>query len=115
VATGFIVALGMFFLRLWLSAAYGLVEVAFGLFALWNAADRGRGVFSPAFSGQFETYQLSLVLLPTCRDLCSDPGNKQHRSRHPPNLRHRSEGTVVIRIAIAVEPFEADNRTTQVS
>jgi hypothetical protein len=44
---------------------YGLIEVAFGLYVLWNAAGKGHGSFSSGFSSGFDTFQLSVILIQT--------------------------------------------------
>jgi hypothetical protein len=44
---------------------YGLLEVLFAGFALWDAAGKGRGDFSNDFSNDFQTYQWLVILLQT--------------------------------------------------
>lgn len=55
----------MFLLRLRERVIYGAVEVAFRVFALWDAAGKGRGDFNPDFSSDFAKFQLTVVLIQT--------------------------------------------------
>jgi hypothetical protein len=62
---GLLVAATLFFWRLRFRFLYGLIELGFGLYVVWNVADKGRGGFSPGFSADFDTFQLSVVLIQT--------------------------------------------------
>lgn len=64
-ACGVLVATALFFWRLRFRFLYGLIELGFGLYVLWNAADKGRGSFSSGFSADFDTFQMSVVLIQT--------------------------------------------------
>ena len=63
--SGVATALSLFLLRTRFRFLYGTFEVAFGLYVLWNASDKGRGAFSSVFSSGFDTFQLSVVLIQT--------------------------------------------------
>ena len=65
VVFGLIVAIAMFLFRLRARLYYGAVEVAFGVFVLWDAAGKGRGDFSSDFSNDFSRFQLTVVLAQT--------------------------------------------------
>lgn len=65
VASGIFTSVSLFLLRLRFRLLYGAIEVGFGLYVLWNAADKGRGGFSSGFSSGFDTFQLSVVLIQT--------------------------------------------------
>lgn len=64
-ASGIIIALSLFFWRLRFRFIYGVIEVGFGLYVLWDASGKGRGGFSSGFSSGFDTFQLSIVLIQT--------------------------------------------------
>lgn len=64
-ASGLVLAVSLFFWRFRFRLFYALIEIAFGLFVLWDAAGKGRGDFSSAFSSDFLTFQLSVALLQT--------------------------------------------------
>jgi hypothetical protein len=63
--SGILVAVTLFFWRIRFRFLYGVIELAFGLYVLWYVADKGRGSFSAAFSTDFDTFQLSVVLIQT--------------------------------------------------
>jgi hypothetical protein len=63
--SGVLVAVTLFFWRLRFRFVYGIIELGFGLYVLWYVADKGRGSFSAAFSSDFDTFQLSVVLIQT--------------------------------------------------
>ena len=65
VASGIVTALCLFLLRLRFRFLYGLIEVGFGLCVLWDASGKGRGGFSAGFSSDFDTFQISVVLIQT--------------------------------------------------
>src|ERR1700691_5436148 len=65
VASGIFASVSLFLLRLRFRLLYGMIEVGFGLYVLWNAADKGRGGFSAGFSSGFDTIQISVVLIQT--------------------------------------------------
>jgi len=64
-ASGIVLAVVLFLLRMRVRVVYGLIEVAFGLYVLWNAAGKGLGSFSSGFSSGFDTFQLSVILIQT--------------------------------------------------
>jgi hypothetical protein len=64
-ASGIVLAVVLFLLRMRVRVVYGLIEVAFGLYVLWNAAGKGHGSFSSGFSSGFDTFQLSVILIQT--------------------------------------------------
>ena len=64
-ASGIVTALCLFLLRLRFRFLYGLIEVGFGLFVLWDASGKGRGGFGAGFSTGFDTFQMSVVLIQT--------------------------------------------------
>jgi len=65
IGSGIFTALSLFLLRLRFRSLYGAIEVGFGLYVLWNAADKGRGNFGSGFSSGFDTFQISVVLIQT--------------------------------------------------
>jgi len=65
VSSGIVLALFLFLLRLRFRFLYGAIEIGFGLFVLWNVADKGRGDFSSGLSTGFDTFQISVVLIQT--------------------------------------------------
>jgi hypothetical protein len=65
VASGIVTALCLFLLRLRFRFLYGLIEVGFGLFVLWDASGKGRGGFSSGLNSGFDTFQISVVLIQT--------------------------------------------------
>ncbi len=62
---GTILAFSLFLLRIRARALYGLLEIAFGIYVLWNAAGKGRGGFSSGFDAGFDTFQTSIVVIQT--------------------------------------------------
>ena len=62
---GTVVSICLFLMKIRFRILYGLVEVAFGLFVLWQSAGEGRGSFNSSFSAAFDTYQISVVLIKT--------------------------------------------------
>jgi len=65
IASGIVVALALFFWRLRFRFLYGLIEIGFGLLVLYDASGKGRGAFSSDFSKDFDTFQLSVVVIQT--------------------------------------------------
>ena len=65
ISGGLVAAVAMFLSRLRARLVYGLLEVAFGAFELWNASGKGRGAFSPDFSDEFAKFQLGVVVAQT--------------------------------------------------
>ena len=65
VGSGILVALTLFFWRLRFRFLYGLTEIIFGLFVLFDASGKGRGAFGSGFSADFDTFQLSVVVIQT--------------------------------------------------
>ena len=65
IASGIVLALAMFALRQQQRLVYGLVELVFAVFVLWDASSKGRGDFSADFGSDFATFKLSVVLLQT--------------------------------------------------
>jgi hypothetical protein len=63
--SGILVAITLFFWRIRFRFLYGIIELVFGLYVLWNVAGKGRGSFSAAFSAGFDTFQLSIILIQT--------------------------------------------------
>ena len=61
VASGIFTSVSLFLFRLRFRLRYGAIEVGFGFYVLWNAADKGRGGFSSGFSPEFDTFQISVV------------------------------------------------------
>jgi hypothetical protein len=62
---GIILAVALFLLRIRVRAFYGLLEIAFGLYVLWNAASEGHGGFSSGFDPGFATFQASILVIQT--------------------------------------------------
>jgi hypothetical protein len=62
---GVVVAVALFVLRMKFPLVYGIVEVAFALFVLWDATSKGRGGFNSDFSADFAMFQLAVVLAQT--------------------------------------------------
>ncbi len=65
VVGGAVAAIAMFLIRLRFRLVYGLAEIVFGLFVLWDASGKGRGDFSSDFSRDFGVFQITLVLVQT--------------------------------------------------
>ena len=63
--SGIFVALSLFFWRVRFRFVYGLIELLFGLFLLWDASGKGRGAFSSDFGNDFQAFQFSVVLIQT--------------------------------------------------
>jgi hypothetical protein len=62
---GFFIAVTLFWLRECHQKIYGLIEIVFGLFILYEAFPKGRGGFSADFSDDFQKFQSSVVLIST--------------------------------------------------
>ena len=64
--SGLLAALAMFVSRQRCRLVYGLLELAFGVFVLWDAAGKGRGDFNNDYNNNdFSKFQLTVVLLQT--------------------------------------------------
>jgi hypothetical protein len=64
-ACGVSLASLLFIMRMRCRLLYGIVELGFGLYVLWDAAGRGRGSFSSDFDVSFNIFQFSVVLIQT--------------------------------------------------
>jgi hypothetical protein len=60
---GFLIAVTLFRLRKSHQKIYGLSEIIFGLFILYQTFPKGRGGFSADFSDDFQKLQSSVVLI----------------------------------------------------
>jgi len=65
VVGGAVAAILMFLIRLRFRLVYGLAEIVFGLFVLWDVSGKGRGAFSSEFSSEFDVFQITVVLVQT--------------------------------------------------
>jgi hypothetical protein len=63
--SGVIVALSLFFWRLRFRLFYGIIELIFGLYVLYDASSKGHGAFSSSFSSSFDTFQISVIFTQT--------------------------------------------------
>ena len=91
VGSGIVVASALFFWRLRFRFLYGLIEIIFGLFVLYDASGKGRGAFNSDFQERLR-YISAIGRRDTDfrRDLCSDPRNGQHT----PGLTNRRQNAV---------------------
>jgi hypothetical protein len=65
-ASGAVLAVSLFFWRMRFRSWYGIAEIGFGLYVLWDASVKGRGGFSAGFdSHAFATFQLSVIFIQT--------------------------------------------------
>jgi hypothetical protein len=64
-ASGIVLAISLFILRREIRWLYGLIEISFGLYVLWDASGKGRGAFSSDFSDAFSKFQLAVVVIQT--------------------------------------------------
>lgn len=64
-ASGILRVISLFVLGRESRRFYGLIEIAFGGLALWDASAKGRGPFNADFGDAFSKYQPTLILLQT--------------------------------------------------
>jgi hypothetical protein len=62
---GLIIASTLFWIRETHQRIYGLSEIGVGLFVLYQSFPKGRGGFSAGFSGGFQTFEWSVILIST--------------------------------------------------
>ena len=65
VVASLVIAVSLFWLQKIARGVYGAIEVLVGFVAIWDASTKGRGGFSAGFSGGFDAYQWTVILLQT--------------------------------------------------
>ena len=61
--SGIVVGISLFILRREIRWFYGLIEIVFALFVLYDSAGKGRGDFSSDFGAAFSKFQFNLVII----------------------------------------------------
>jgi hypothetical protein len=91
VVAAIVLAVSLFAVRKHYRTTYGAIEIAFGVFVLWNTWRQGRRGFSADFSSDFDVWNWTIILLQVfgavyviIRGLDNiDQGSKAGNATHP--------------------------------